>query len=86
MHLKTIFYNYFLNFVLIIAILFFNFAPMKENNNINNYNRILNNRNADLSIIDRFFFSIYCFHIIDLFASSKTFSEKLLIRFANIRV
>lgn len=59
---------------------------MKENNNTNNHNRILNNRNADLSIIERLFFSIFCFHIIDLFALSKTFSEKLLIRFANIRV
>jgi hypothetical protein len=59
---------------------------MKENNNTNNYNRILNNRNADLSIIGRFFFSIFSFHIIDLFEISKAFSEKLLIRFANIRV
>jgi hypothetical protein len=59
---------------------------MKEKNNINNFDRILSNRKADLSIIDRLFFSIFCFHIIDLFALSKTFSEKLLIRYANIRV
>ena len=59
---------------------------MKENNTTNNFNRILNNRNADLFIIDRLFFSVFCFHIIDLFQHSKTFNEKLLIRFANIRV
>lgn len=59
---------------------------MNEKNNINNFDRILSNRKADLSIIDRLFFSIFCFHIIDLFALSKTFSEKLLIRYANIRV
>ena len=59
---------------------------MKENNNTNNYYRILNNRNADLSIIERLFFSIFCFHITDLFELSKAFNEKLLIRYANIRV
>lgn len=59
---------------------------MKRNKNQSNFNRILANRNADISIIGRFFFSIFSFHIIDLFEISKAFSEKLLIRFANIRV
>ena len=59
---------------------------MKENKNQTNRNRKLNNRNAGISIIERFIFSIFSFHIIDLFQLSKMFSEKLPIRFANIRV
>lgn len=59
---------------------------MKQNKKQSNFNRILDNRNAGISIIERFFFSIFSFHIIDLFEISKAFSEKLLIRFANIRV
>jgi hypothetical protein len=59
---------------------------MKENKNQTNRNRKLNNRNADISIIERFIFSIFSFHIIDLFQLSKMFSEKLPIRYANIRV
>ena len=59
---------------------------MKENKKQSNFNRTLDNRNADISIIGRFFFSIFSFHIIDLFEISKAFSEKILIRFANIRV
>lgn len=59
---------------------------MKRNKNQSNYNRIHDNRNADISIIERYFFSIFSFHIVDLFHTSKAFNEKLLIRFANIRV
>jgi len=59
---------------------------MKQNKKYTNFNRILDNRNADISIIERLFFSIFSFRIIDLFESSKVFNEKLLIRFANIRV
>lgn len=59
---------------------------MKENHNSNNHNKKFNNKSNDLSIIELLFFSIFCFHIIDLFMLSKTFSEKLPIRFANIRV
>ena len=59
---------------------------MKENRKQPNFNKILANRNADISIIGRLFFSIFSFHITDLFEISKAFSEKLLIRFANIRV
>ena len=59
---------------------------MKENNKQSNFNRKRNNRNVDISIIARLFFSIFSFHITDLFETSKVFSEKLLIRFANIRV
>jgi hypothetical protein len=59
---------------------------MKENNKQSNFNRKRNNRNVDISIIARLFFSNFSFHITDLFETSKVFSEKLLIRFANIRV
>ena len=59
---------------------------MKENRKQPNFNKILANRNADISIIGRLFFSIFSFHITDLFEISKAFSEKLLIRFTNIRV
>jgi hypothetical protein len=59
---------------------------MKENKKQSNFNRTRDNRNADISIIARLFFSIFSFRITDLFETSKAFSEKLLIRFANIRV
>lgn len=59
---------------------------MKQNKNQSKFKGNLNNRNNDISIIARLFFSIFSFHIIDLFEMSKAFSEKLLIRFANIRV
>ncbi len=59
---------------------------MKENKNHNYRKRILNNRKHIYSIIERFLFTIFSFHIIDFFQSSKTLSEKLPIRFANIRV
>jgi hypothetical protein len=59
---------------------------MKENYNTNNHNKNFNNKRNDLSIVELLFFSIFCFHITDLFMQSKTFSEKFSIRFANIRV
>jgi len=59
---------------------------MKKNNSQSNSNRILANRNADISIIERYFFSVFSFHNFDLFEIYKAFSEKLLIRFENIRV
>lgn len=59
---------------------------MKENKKQSDFNRTLDNRNTDISIIGRLFFSIFSFHIINIFETSKAFSEKLLIRFANIRV
>jgi hypothetical protein len=59
---------------------------MKENKKQSNFNRKRDNRNVDISIISRLFFYIFSFHITDLFETSKVFSEKLLIRFANIRV
>jgi UTP-glucose-1-phosphate uridylyltransferase len=45
-----------------------------------------NNSKLSHPIIESFIFTIFSFHIIDLFQSSKTLSEKLPIRFANIRV
>jgi hypothetical protein len=59
---------------------------MKENKNTTYRKRMLNNRNPDSSISVRFIYSIFLFHFIDLFQSSKILSEKLPIRFANIRV
>ena len=59
---------------------------MKENKNHTYRKRILNNRKHIHSIIERFIFTIFSFQIIDLFQSSKILSEKLPIRFANIRV
>jgi hypothetical protein len=59
---------------------------MKENKNTTYRKRMLNNRNSDSSISIRFIYSIFLFHFIDLFQSSKILSEKLPIRFANIRV
>jgi hypothetical protein len=59
---------------------------MKENKNHTYRKRLHNNRMNYRSVIERFMFTIFSFHIIDLFQSSKTLSEKLPIRFANIRV
>ena len=59
---------------------------MKENKN-NTYRRqIPNNRIHIYSIIERFIFSVFSFQMTNFFQSSKTLSEKLPIRFANIRV
>jgi|GEM_PF-6248710 len=55
---------------------------MKKNKKTFNLYKILVNRYDVIAIIGRLFFS----DAIDLFESSKVFSGKLLIRYANIRV
>ena len=59
---------------------------MNENKKQAHHRRILDNRNTDISIIGLLYFSVFSFLFLDLFQSSKAFNEKLLIRFANIRV
>jgi hypothetical protein len=59
---------------------------MKENKNNTYRKRFLNNRMTYRSVIDSLVCLIFSFLSIGLFQSSKKLSEKLPIRFANIRV
>ena len=59
---------------------------MKENKNHTYRKRLHNNRMNYRSVIHCFVFINFSFRCIELFQSSKILSEKLPIRFANIRV
>ncbi len=59
---------------------------MKENKKQSSFKRTSNYRNTTISVIRWLTVSIFSFQIINIFENCKVYNEKLLIRFANIRV
>lgn len=84
MHLKIINLHKILTNTLQKSKLIFNFAAMK--NNTYTYNSKFRDKNDTNSIVNQLHTSLFYEINIELFLLTKTFKEKLVVIFANIRV